>query len=70
MKLSAIIALVAATLAIASPAAVSLNRSFLEVRDEDGTVSEFACVECPCPGFTGECICIPNGCCAPKCIQG
>ncbi|KAH7402835.1 hypothetical protein BKA66DRAFT_564730 [Pyrenochaeta sp. MPI-SDFR-AT-0127] len=66
MKLSALIAVVAATLAVASPAAVSLNRSVKEVRNADDSVSALACVECPCEGFTGVCTCIPNGCCCTK----
>ncbi|KAF1947360.1 hypothetical protein EJ02DRAFT_334305 [Clathrospora elynae] len=63
MKLSAVIALVAASLAVASPAAASLERSVKEVRSADGTVSSVSCVECPCDGFVGICKCIPNGCC-------
>ncbi|KAF2026997.1 hypothetical protein EK21DRAFT_115239 [Setomelanomma holmii] len=64
MKLSAVIAVVMATVALASPAAVSLNRSVKLVRDEDGTVSTLSCVECPCEQtYEGGCTCIPNGCC-------
>ncbi|OAK94444.1 hypothetical protein IQ06DRAFT_233909 [Phaeosphaeriaceae sp. SRC1lsM3a] len=63
MKFSAIIALVSATIVLASPAAVSLNRSTKEIRADDGTASVLSCVECPCDGFDGVCKCIPNGCC-------
>ncbi|CAI9634119.1 hypothetical protein AG0111_0g12773 [Alternaria gaisen] len=63
MKLSAIIAVVIASVALASPAAVSLERSVKEVRNADGTVASVTCVECPCDGFAGTCKCIPNGCC-------
>ncbi|KAH7078694.1 hypothetical protein BKA63DRAFT_249246 [Paraphoma chrysanthemicola] len=66
MKLSAFVAIALATVALASPAAVSLNRSVKEVRDEDGTVSALSCVECPpCDGWYDDlCFkCIPNGCC-------
>ncbi|KAL1796216.1 hypothetical protein ACET3X_004756 [Alternaria dauci] len=63
MKLSGIIALVIASVALASPAAVRLERSVKEVRNADGTATAATCVECPCDGFSGTCKCIPNGCC-------
>ncbi|KAH6018930.1 hypothetical protein HBI83_115090 [Parastagonospora nodorum] len=63
MKFSAVFALVSAAVVLASPAAVSLNRSPKEVRASDNTVSLLSCVECPCEGFDGSCRCIPNGCC-------
>ncbi|KAF2818739.1 hypothetical protein CC86DRAFT_413628 [Ophiobolus disseminans] len=63
MKLSGLIAIVMAATALASPAAVSLNRSTKEVRTDDGVVQTLSCVECPCEGFDGYCRCIPNGCC-------
>ncbi|KAF1829825.1 hypothetical protein BDW02DRAFT_573602 [Decorospora gaudefroyi] len=64
MKLSAIIAIVAASVALASPAAVSLERSVKEVRNADGSIVTVSCVECPCTdGWEGKCKCIPNGCC-------
>ncbi|KAF1958560.1 hypothetical protein CC80DRAFT_468116 [Byssothecium circinans] len=63
MKISSLIALVAATVALASPAAVSLERSTKVTRDADGTKVLTPCIECPCEGFTGYCTCVPNGCC-------
>ncbi|KAF2643027.1 hypothetical protein P280DRAFT_446237 [Massarina eburnea CBS 473.64] len=63
MKLSALIALIVATVAIASPAAVSLKRSTKLSRDVNGNEVKNPCVECPCEGFTGYCTCVPNGCC-------
>ncbi|CAE7208345.1 hypothetical protein PTTW11_09818 [Pyrenophora teres f. teres] len=63
MKFSAILALAAASVAMASPAVASLERSVKEVRNAAVNVAALSCVECPCNGFSGACTCIPNGCC-------
>ncbi|KAF2691790.1 hypothetical protein K458DRAFT_411494 [Lentithecium fluviatile CBS 122367] len=63
MKLSALIALAAATVTLASPTAVSLERSMKVTREAGNAIALAPCVECPCEGFTGKCTCVPNGCC-------
>ncbi|KAF2271424.1 uncharacterized protein EI97DRAFT_471202 [Westerdykella ornata] len=62
MNFSALIVLISASLALASPAAVSLNRSTKEMRDAKGNMFPGPCVECPCEEWAG-CRCVPNGCC-------
>ncbi|KAF2200877.1 hypothetical protein GQ43DRAFT_472298 [Delitschia confertaspora ATCC 74209] len=62
MKTSFVLAILSAALAIASPAAVSLNRSTREVT-VDGNTFHVACIECPCEGFEGPCKCVTDGCC-------
>ncbi|KAF2254756.1 hypothetical protein BU26DRAFT_559415 [Trematosphaeria pertusa] len=63
MKLSALIVLVAASVALASPPANSLERSFKVSRDASNAIQQTPCIECKCNGFDGTCTCIPNGCC-------
>ncbi|KAF2704954.1 hypothetical protein K504DRAFT_388807 [Pleomassaria siparia CBS 279.74] len=64
MKFSALIVLVTATVVIASPAAVSFDRSTRSIIDGHGDETQSPCVECPCKhGFETVCTCIPNGCC-------
>ncbi|KAF2186173.1 hypothetical protein K469DRAFT_573824 [Zopfia rhizophila CBS 207.26] len=62
MKASLIIAVLSTAIAMANPAAFSLNRATRDVQIEGGTL-QVPCVECPCEGFTGHCTCIANGCC-------
>ncbi|KAF2260023.1 hypothetical protein CC78DRAFT_536641 [Lojkania enalia] len=61
---SAIILVLSAAVAMASPAAVSLNRATREA-NVNGVVAQLACVECPCtPDLRNPvCTCVPNGCC-------
>ncbi|KAF2264453.1 hypothetical protein CC78DRAFT_580525 [Lojkania enalia] len=64
MKFSALITLLVASIALASPATTSLERSTKIVVDANGNELAMPCVECPCePGWNTECTCIPNGCC-------
>ncbi|KAF2654145.1 hypothetical protein K491DRAFT_632544 [Lophiostoma macrostomum CBS 122681] len=63
MKLSSIIALLSASLVLASPATTSLKRSTKLVRDANEHQVATPCVECPCTGFGSGCTCVPNGCC-------
>ncbi|KAF2877256.1 hypothetical protein BDV95DRAFT_601669 [Massariosphaeria phaeospora] len=63
MKLSALIILITASIGLASPAAVSLNRPTRLERDENGIEQLLPCVECECNGWTGVCKCVKNGCC-------
>ncbi|KAF2787578.1 hypothetical protein K505DRAFT_257400 [Melanomma pulvis-pyrius CBS 109.77] len=65
MKASMIIAFLSAVVVMASPAAVSLNRSTREVIVDDAVEIQ-SCVECPCSGFDGSCQCVSNGCCCPR----
>ncbi|KAF2743633.1 hypothetical protein M011DRAFT_471177 [Sporormia fimetaria CBS 119925] len=62
MKFSALVVLVSASIALASPAVVSLNRATKEVRDADSKTLQVPCIMCPCDKWD-ECRCIPNGCC-------
>ncbi|KAF2134968.1 hypothetical protein P153DRAFT_362677 [Dothidotthia symphoricarpi CBS 119687] len=62
MKLSTIAIMFFATIATASPGAISLERSFKDV-EVNGTVVQMACVMCPCHGWVGVCTCVKNGCC-------
>ncbi|KAF2788551.1 hypothetical protein K505DRAFT_285916 [Melanomma pulvis-pyrius CBS 109.77] len=63
MKFSALVVVMVASVALASPAAVSLDRSTRTAINGDGDEVQSPCVECPCIGFTSVCTCVPNGCC-------
>ncbi|KAF1942424.1 hypothetical protein EJ02DRAFT_444070 [Clathrospora elynae] len=63
------------TAVIAAPGAFSLKRSFktlVRSADDAGPSDEvhIACVECPCPGFSGDCQCVYQGCCCDWTVPG
>ncbi|EUC41381.1 hypothetical protein COCMIDRAFT_51853, partial [Bipolaris oryzae ATCC 44560] len=60
IKVSLVITAIAASMAQASPAVVSVERSFKQLRNEDGADVAIACAECPCEGFTGLCKCVSD----------
>ncbi|KAF2202674.1 hypothetical protein GQ43DRAFT_391645 [Delitschia confertaspora ATCC 74209] len=62
MKVSFVLTLVFGVVTMASPAAISLKRSTVEV-EINGTLTQVACIECPCEGFFGPCKCVTQGCC-------
>ncbi|KAF2192432.1 hypothetical protein K469DRAFT_553062 [Zopfia rhizophila CBS 207.26] len=67
MKFSAFVALITASVALATPAAISLERATRLVRDGNGNEIMNPCVQCPCSGFDpSTCRCVPQGCCCPK----
>ncbi|OCL06522.1 hypothetical protein AOQ84DRAFT_296865 [Glonium stellatum] len=62
MKLSILALLFSASVALTSPATVSLNRATRST-ELNGRTLLTPCIECPCQGLEGPCTCVANGCC-------